>query len=268
MKIAIIGFGEAGHMFGQQLAPHYDVHAYDVIQDASMQLKATSADVTFHSDMVGAVRDAKYVFSLVTGDQAMVVARAASKHLGAEQYFLEMNSVSGETKKANALICPNLVDVAIMSPVYPKQLDVPLLVSHPDGASLAIQLKELGLNVAFIGPEIGQAAAIKMCRSLMIKGMEALTLECFQTARNFGIEAHVKASLHESFPDMGWNEGRVDYWFERVATHGLRRATEMQEVAQTVKGAQLQAHMANSIVETLREFTKAHDAGEPIKKNV
>lgn len=256
MKIAIIGFGEAGHMFGKHLAQHHDVHAYDVIQDAEIHSKASNAGVTFHSDIVGAVCDSEYVFSLVTGDQASVVAQDVAPHLGPQGYFFEMNSVAPETKQANAMLCPRLVDIAIMSPVYPKQLAVPLLLSHPEGTYLADALTRLGLNVKHIGADIGHAAAIKMCRSLMIKGMEALTIECFQTARHFGIEAHVKASLHDSFPDMGWDGDRVDYWFERVATHGARRATEMQEVAKTVESADLKAEMSNSIVATLKHTSK------------
>lgn len=259
MKIAIIGFGEAGHMFGKHLAVHADVHAYDLKQDDVVQTKASNIGVTFHANLERAMSGADFVLSLVTPDQALVVAKNAANYLQPKQYFLEMNSVAPATKQANAASLSNLVDIAIMAPVYPKEAGVPLLLSHTNGDSLSETLRSLGLNVRHVGREIGRAAAIKMCRSVMIKGMEALTLECFQTANFYDVEEEIKSSLHNSFPGMGWDEGRVDYWFERVTTHGVRRAAEMREVAKTVQGANVNSEMSKSVAETFDKFMHKND---------
>jgi len=268
MKIAIIGFGEAGHMFGKHLAGRVDVHAYDVKQGADMTSKAVAAGVTFHPDLAGAMDGAAFVLSLVTADQSPVVAKQAAQYLRPEQYFLEMNSVAPATKQTNASLSNNLVDIAIMAPVYPLEMSVPLLLSHPEGDALAAKLTTFGLNVRCVGSDIGRAAAIKMCRSVMIKGMEALTLECFKTARFYDVEAEIKASLHNSFPAMGWDKDRVDYWFERVATHGVRRAEEMREVAKTVSGAGVGSQMSKTVSETFDAFMVSNKnsdfaSGEP-----
>lgn len=254
MKIGIIGFGEAGHMFGKHLVKHADVHAFDLVQDDAMRAKVVFANVTFHTTLDEAIAGADYVLSLVTAEQAPIVAKQAAACLKDTQYFLEMNSVSPNAKQTNAEHCTNLVDIAIMAPVYPKEANVPLLLSHPHGEALATTLNKLGLNVRAVGTEIGRAAAIKMCRSVMIKGMEALTLECFQAARYYDVEDEIKASLHGSFPGMGWDKDRVDYWFERVSTHGLRRAEEMREVAQTVKDAKVVSEMSKTVAETFDTF--------------
>jgi len=254
MKIGIIGFGEAGHMFGKHLAKHADVHAFDLIQDDAMRAKAASANVTFHTSLETAIDGADYILSLVTAKQAPVAAKQAAAFLKDTQYFLEMNSVSPGTKQKNTQHCKALVDIAIMAPVYPKEADVPLLLSHPNGEVLAATLNKLGLNVRSVGTDIGRAAAIKMCRSVMIKGMEALTLECFQTARFYDVEDEIKTSLHGSFPAMGWDKDRVDYWFERVSTHGLRRAEEMREVAKTVKDAKVNSEMSKTVAESFDKF--------------
>ncbi|MEP3891942.1 MAG: DUF1932 domain-containing protein [Hellea sp.] len=254
MKIGIIGFGEAGHMFGKHLAKHADVHAFDLKQDHAMQAKAASANVTFHTSLEQALVGADYILSLVTAKQAPIAAKQAAQFLRDTQYFLEMNSVSPGTKQANAQHCNNLVDIAIMAPVYPKEANVPLLLSHPNGETLAATLNKLGLNVRTVGAEIGRAAAIKMCRSVLIKGMEALTLECFQTARFYDVEDEIKASMHGSFPGMGWDKDRVDYWFERVSTHGVRRAEEMREVAKTVKDAKIISEMSKTVAESFDKF--------------
>jgi len=254
MKIAIIGFGEAGHMFGKHLTQYADVHAYDLKQDVNIKTKAASVGVTFHQAISETIEGADWVLSLVTAEQAPIAAQQVSQYLKPNQYFLEMNSISPGTKQANAKLCDNLVDIAIMAPVYPKQANVPLLLSHPDGEVIESQLRKLGLNIRCVGADIGRAAAIKMCRSVMIKGMEALTLECFQTAQFYDVEENIKSSLHESFPGMGWDKDRVDYWFERVATHGVRRAEEMREVAKTVKDAKVNSEMSKTVAETFEKF--------------
>ena len=254
MKIAIIGFGEAGQMFGRHLALKADVHAFDLVQNEAMKAKASDAGVVFHPCLKDAVNNAHFVLSLVTADQAPAAAKQAAEYLTATQYFLEMNSIAPRTKQDNMVAGANLVDIAIMAPVYPREFDVPLLLSHPDGEALTRQLQNLGLNVKCVGTEIGRAAAIKMCRSVMIKGMEALTLECFQTARFYDVEDEIKSSLHGSFPGMGWDQDRVDYWFERVFTHGVRRAAEMREVAKTVQGAKVNSEMSKTVAETFDKF--------------
>lgn len=263
MKIGIIGFGEAGHMFGKHLAKRAQIHAFDLKQDAAIKSKAQKAGVMLHGRLEQAVEDAEFVLSLVTADQADIVARAAAPHLRVGQYFLEMNSVAPGTKQANAALCTALVDVAIMAPVYPKQADVPLLLSHPDGQNIAERLANLGLNIRHVGPDIGRAAAIKMCRSVMIKGMEALTLESMLTARHYGVEDDVKSSLAKSFPGMGWSEDRVDYWFERVSRHGKRRAAEMREVAKTVGDARVASEMSSETART-HDLYAGHDFSREI----
>lgn len=254
MKIAIVGFGEAGHMFGKHLARKADVHAFDLKQHDDIKAKAASAHVKFHSNLSTAIDGADWILSLVTAEQAPSVAEEAGQYLKPDQYFLEMNSISPGTKQKNASICENLVDIAIMAPVYPQESKVPLLLSHSQGEAITTKLNSLELNVSYVGEEIGRAAAIKMCRSVMIKGMEALTLECFQAARFYGVEDDIKFSLHNSFPGMGWDKDRVDYWFERVSTHGVRRAEEMREVAKTVKDANVKSKMSETVAETFDRF--------------
>lgn len=241
-------------MFGKHLARKADVHAYDLKQDDNIKGKAASAGVRFRGALSETIERADWVLSLVTAEQATIAAQQVSQYLKPNQYFLEMNSISPGTKQRNTSICENLVDIAIMAPVYPQESKVPLLLSHSQGEAITTKLNSLGLNVSYVGEEIGRAAAIKMCRSVMIKGMEALTLECFQAARFYGVEDEIKSSLHKSFPGMGWDKDRVDYWFERVSTHGVRRAEEMREVAKTVKDANVKSKMSETVAETFDRF--------------
>ncbi len=124
-----------------------------------------------------------------------------------------------------------------MAPVPPARLSTPLLIGGAQARALTERLSALGLNARYGADEVGKVSAIKMCRSVMIKGTEALTTECLFAAREYGVEEQVLASLHASFPSLGWNDALPGYLISRVAEHGIRRSEEMEEVVKTLRDA-------------------------------
>lgn len=136
------------------------------------------------------------------------------------------------------------VEAAVMAPVPPQRLKVPMLLGGRRAAELAAALEAFGMNATPIAEEIGVASAVKMCRSIVIKGLEALTVESMLAARRFGAEQEVLASLQGTFPQMGWQDKLPDYLVSRVAEHGRRRAAEMREVAHTLEDVGMQPTMA------------------------
>lgn len=254
--ICFIGFGEAGSILGADLAQRgLAVRCYDILFDAAadrarMLRRCADARVDPARALGEALQGAKLVVSAVTATASRDVARDAAPYLSAGQLFLDLNSVSPETKRGNALLIEaggaSYVEAAVMAPVPPLRLRVPMLLGGPRAAELAPALNALGLNVEAVAAKIGVASAIKMCRSILIKGLEALTVESLLTARRYGAEDAVLASLASSFPGMDW-EGRLpDYLISRVAEHGRRRAAEMREVAQTVTATGTAALMADA----------------------
>ena len=137
------------------------------------------------------------------------------------------------------------VDVAVMSPVHPKKHRVPLLVSGPHADAAVLSLEALDMWPEVAGDEVGQASSIKMIRSVMIKGFEALTAECLLAARRAGVDEQVIASLEVSDPDIAWRR-RGAYNLERMLVHGTRRAAEMREVAITVAALDLPNGMSQA----------------------
>ena len=137
------------------------------------------------------------------------------------------------------------VDVAVMAPVPPYGLKVPILLGGAAAADLTARLAPAGMKLEVVAEVVGIASAIKMCRSVMIKGIEALVVECMLGARHYGVEDRVLASLEETFPQMKWDE-RADYLVSRVVVHGRRRAAEMREVAATLREAGLEPFMATA----------------------
>jgi 3-hydroxyisobutyrate dehydrogenase-like beta-hydroxyacid dehydrogenase len=158
------------------------------------------------------------------------------------------------------------VDVAVMAPVHPARHQTPALLAGPHAASLEPILTGLDMRVSIAGPAIGAAAAIKMVRSVMVKGLEALTLECFLAARRAGVEEQIFASLDKSYPGLDWRK-QLEYNLERMANHGIRRAHEMEEVADTLRELGIDPHMAAG---TIRRQQEMGDLGkrEPLRSAV
>ncbi len=241
---AIIGFGEAGGILGAELAKQGQaVRTYDILLDDAeardaMRRKAATAGVAAAPSHAAAVAGADLVISAVTAASAVAVATTFAPHARPGQVFLDINSISPEAKRANARAVEaggaDYVEAAVMAAVPPKRLKVPMLLGGARAADVSTALNAIGFATEAVADRIGVASAIKMCRSVMIKGLEALTLECLMGARRYGAEKEVLASLAGTFPAMGWDKELPDYLISRIAEHGRRRAAEMREVAQTL----------------------------------
>lgn len=255
-KIGIIGFGEVGGIFGRDLVDRgIDVATFDILFDApasrdAMLAKARACGVHACESEGDCLRDRELIISAVTASSAREVAEQAASMLAPGQFFLDINSVSPETKSRMAdYFEPSrgeFVEAAVMAAVAPQRLKVPMLLGGRYAAEVAPRLAAIGMNGKAVSERIGIASATKMCRSVIIKGLEALAVESMLAARRYGAEDEVLASLAATFPGMGWDGNLPDYLISRVAEHGRRRAAEMREAAQAVTDVGLEPHMARA----------------------
>jgi 3-hydroxyisobutyrate dehydrogenase-like beta-hydroxyacid dehydrogenase len=253
-RIAIIGFGEAGGILGHDLAARgVEISAYDILFDSSPSrgatlAKAKASNVRAAAGLADAAHHAQLIISVVTASSALEVAENAARVLGAGQTFLDCNSVSPRTKQKMAAHFANspahFVEAAVMAPFPPLRLKAPVLLGGPHAAALAPRLAAIGLHASVASDRIGVASAVKMCRSVVIKGLEAIAVESMLAARRYGAEDAVLKSLAATFPGMGWEGALPDYLISRVAEHGKRRAAEMREAAEAVREVGLDAFMA------------------------
>jgi 3-hydroxyisobutyrate dehydrogenase-like beta-hydroxyacid dehydrogenase len=258
-KFAVIGFGEAGSILGADLvAAGCEVAMYDILLDspssrAQMRDRAQRARVRAADTFDDAVAGMQVVISAVTASSSADVAARAAGVLRSGQVLLDINSVSPAKKKSNAALVEaagaDYVEAAVMAPVPPQRLQVPMLLGGKRAAALAEQLRGVGMNATALAEEIGVASAVKMCRSIVIKGLEALTMESMLAARRFGAEREVLESLNGTFPSMGWTGELPDYLISRAAEHGRRRAAEMREVARTLEDVEVAPTMALATAE-------------------
>jgi 3-hydroxyisobutyrate dehydrogenase-like beta-hydroxyacid dehydrogenase len=261
-RISFIGFGEAGQAIASGLRETgiERIAAWDILfpEAAGARLKSTgeTIGVRVASSAADAVRDSDLIISAVTAASSLEAARSVAPHLVGNPYYLDINSVSPGRKQETATLFgehARYVDVAVVAPIHPARHRTPLLISGPQAEKISPLLRELEMQLTVIGPEVGSAAAIKMIRSVMIKGIEALTLECFLAAARAGVLEEVTASLKNNYPTLNWVE-IADYNLERMASHGERRAAEMEESAATLRELGLDPLMVDSTVKRQREM--------------
>jgi 3-hydroxyisobutyrate dehydrogenase-like beta-hydroxyacid dehydrogenase len=176
--------------------------------------------------------------------------------LSGNPYYLDINSVSPGRKQETARLLAGkarYVDVAVVAAIHPKRHRTPLLIAGPQAEAIAPLLREMEMHLDVVGAAIGAAAAIKMIRSVMIKGIEALTLECFLAAARAGVLDEVTASLKNNYPGLDWAR-LSEYNLERMASHGERRAAEMEESAATLRELGLDPLMVDATVQRQREM--------------
>ncbi|MBI3709521.1 MAG: NAD(P)-dependent oxidoreductase [Proteobacteria bacterium] len=254
-RIALIGFGEVGKIFADGLvrSGNHDVAAYDILLDSpgasAIRDKARQLGVEVCASAAAVAANARIVISAVTASAARAVAEQAASYLRPGQLFLDINSVSPDTKRDSAAAVEKsgarYVEAAVMAPVPPFGIKVPILLGGGAGDDVAAILNRAGMKMEAVSAVVGQASAVKMCRSIMIKGLEALIVESMITARRYGVEDKVLASLKETYPGIDWNE-LAGYMIGRTIHHGRRRASEMREVADTVSVVGLVPLMASA----------------------
>ena len=258
MKIGIVGYGEVGKIFAAGLKPAVaHLACWDLLLNAaparhSLVQHAQANDVTVCNDMQDLCAQSDLIISAVTASNTLAVATQAAQYLRPGTVFLDLNSASPGTKQqcgaAIEAVGGQYVEAGVMTSVPPYGIRVPMLLGGPQAQALSGTLQSWGMDAKPVSSELGIASAIKMCRSVMIKGLEALVIESYATARAYGVENHVLPTLKETFPSIDWQE-QGSYFFSRVAQHGKRRAEEMRESANTVREAGFEPFMASAIAQ-------------------
>lgn len=255
--VGLIGYGEVGRILAEDLRKDgVRVSAYDIklSDDRGYQLRehADSIGVTLAGSHAELASQADFIVSAVTASQDVAVAQACAGAIKKGAWFLDFNSASPGAKQRAAVLIDGAggryVEGAVMTSVPPYRIKVPLLLGGAGARELAPLLNDLGFAAKPASDKLGVASATKMCRSIMIKGMEAMVIEAFTTARAYGVEDAVLASLKETFPGIDW-EKQGAYFFQRVIEHGRRRAEEVREVAETVRDAGLTPWSAEGTAE-------------------
>ena len=259
-RVSFIGFGEAGQAIASGLRESgiERIVAWDILfpqtQGARLKAAGETMGVRLVASAADAVAETDIVISAVTAASSVEAARSVAPHLKGSPYYLDINSVSPGRKLETAGLLgekARYVDVAVIGPIHPARHKTPLLICGPHAETISPLLTEMEMKSTVVGAETGQAAAIKMIRSVMIKGMEALTLECFLAASRAGVLEEVTSSMKNNYPSLDWTK-IAEYNLERMASHGERRAAEMEESAATLRELGIDPRMVEATVKDQR----------------
>jgi 3-hydroxyisobutyrate dehydrogenase-like beta-hydroxyacid dehydrogenase len=265
-KVALIGFGEVGQTMARDLkVAGAELWAYDILfpeENSAPRRALRKHPVKVAASAADAAQEAELIVSAVTAASDLDAARSVLPGLKPGTFFLDVNSVSPGTKqKAAALIDGaggRYVEAAVMTPIDPKGVASAMLLGGPHAADFMMRGRPLGFAGELFSDRIGLASATKMCRSVIIKGVEALLSESMLTARHYGVEKAVLASLSDLLPAGDW-EKLARYFIARALEHGVRRAEEMREAAKTVAAAGIDPLMSSATAER-QDFAAAHKA--------
>jgi 3-hydroxyisobutyrate dehydrogenase-like beta-hydroxyacid dehydrogenase len=270
MNVGLVGYGEVGKIFTSAFVEQnaawvgaWDILMRDATAAPAMIAHAAKARVEAVGSMVALTAKADVIVSAVTASQAGAVADEVAKSIRPGTWFLDLNSCSPGVKQRSSERIDNAggryVESAVMTTVPGYGIRVPMLLGGRHAPAFRDLVSPFGLDMQIADERIGVASATKMCRSVMIKGLESLLVESLTSARHYGVEDRVLASLHETFPELDW-EKIASYMMMRTALHGKRRAEEMREVAETVREAGLEPLMASATAERQDVMAKRKDA--------
>ena len=262
-RLCFIGFGEAGQAIASGLrdAGVTSIAAWDILfpqaEGATLKHAGEAIGARLATSAADAVANSDIIVAAVTAASSLEAARSVAPHIAGNPYYLDINSVSPGRKTETARLLDGTaryVDVAILAPIHPRRHQTPLLLAGPHAqAVLPLLVDELEMQGVIASDEVGAAAALKMIRSVMIKGIEALTAECFLAAQRAGITDEVTASLKNNYPALDWPKV-IAYNLERMASHGIRRADEMEQVAVTLSELGIAPLMTQATVARQREM--------------
>nr|WP_259372097.1 NAD(P)-dependent oxidoreductase [Caldimonas mangrovi] len=266
----MLGYGEVGRILAEDLrAQGVRVSCHDVKLEHAGHAAGLHGHAALHGVQLcatpgGLAAASDVLISAVTASQAVPAAAACAAQIRPGAFYLDLNSASPGAKQRAAHLVDaaggRYVEGAVMTSVPPYRSRVPLLLGGLHAAELLEPLNALGFAARVASERLGVASATKMCRSVMIKGLEAMVIESFTAARHHGVEDAVIASLAETFPGIDW-ERQAAYFFQRVIEHGRRRSEEMLEAAETVREAGLEAWSASGTAERQAWVAAVADAG-------
>lgn len=228
MKIAILGLGEAGSHFANDLAKMgVEVTGFD-----PNPVRQLHPSITVKESNGEAARNADIIFSANLSSVSVEIADELARVLQPHQFFCEMNTSGPEKKQKIAeVLAPSgvkMIDLAIMAPVPPKGILTPLLASGQYAAAFLKKVEPLNLDISMVANgQIGDAATRKLLRSIVYKGIAAVVCEAMEAGQAFGIENYIRGQISSL---IGGNDDLIDRFVEGSKTHAVRRMHEMEAV--------------------------------------
>jgi len=270
--ITWIGYGEAAYHIskglkgqGFQSMKAYDMAKDDPLRGPTIQAHGEEVGVPLCGSAAEAVEGAAFVISLTSAKVAVDVAKQVLPLMKAGQTYLDFNAASPETKRILAgLERPEgvrLCDVAVMGPVPLNGHKVPLLLAGDGGQAFVDAMTPYGMRMELLDAPVGGASAIKMIRSVFMKGFPQVLLECLLAAQEYGVTEKMLDSLDGTIGGKSVRQ-MADQVFTPTVIHAARRAAEMKEVVRMLDSVGLGSQMSAAADQRLTDLAALHIVDE------
>lgn len=263
-KVCFIGFGEAayhiarglsGEGFGPMAAS--DVMWQDERFGPSIRKRAEETGVTLLSSSDACIGRAEFVCSLTSAAVAVRVASGIVPKLAAGQAYVDMNSAGPSVKEEIAALehaaGVQICDAAVMGTVPGNGHRVPMFLAGDGAKAFCDAMTPFGMRLTVLDRPAGSASAIKMLKSVVMKGLPQLMLESFIAAERYGVLDTLVGSLSSSLNGKTV-EQLADTFVARTAIHAARRADEMRDVQKMLIGLSCDRRMTDATIEKLDDL--------------
>ncbi len=270
IAVRFLGFGEAASLFAAGLARAglNDLAAYDIAVhggpgEALLRERAATTGTALMSDRAGFC-DASWVFAMVQPGVAEQAARETAPYLRPGAFYVDFSSASPKRKQAAAASVTahggRYVDAGIIGSVPASGHRVPIFASGPDAATFRDVFAPYGMDITVAGDVVGAAAGIKLVRSVLAKGLEALYVEALVAARRSGVGDEVLDSFC-AFLDARPAHATAALLLQSHVVHAARRAEEAAMSRDLVIEAGLDPVMTDAVIEIMRRTAATGAAG-------
>jgi 3-hydroxyisobutyrate dehydrogenase-like beta-hydroxyacid dehydrogenase len=276
--IALLGFGEAGSAIARGLAAENGwrgpskpgdnaprrLIAIDPALDkdargTALGKEARRLEVAISDRYTEALSEADLVICAVQGEHALDAATSAAAFMKKGAHFLDLCTVTGkmadEDRDAIEKVGGRYVDIAVMGGFFKYGIKAPMLVAGEEAQTAVGWMNANGFDAKYLGPKPGSASSVKMVRSVLMKGLEALGVEALVTAERQGIREEVLECLADV--DLVPFREHLSSLVQTHIVHARRRWEEMGLVAQTLRETGVEPKMTVTTEQTLRRSVEA-----------
>jgi 3-hydroxyisobutyrate dehydrogenase-like beta-hydroxyacid dehydrogenase len=254
LSIAVLGLGEAGSIFANDLsAMGIAVAGWDPDPKRELNNK-----IRFAKNNMDAAKDADIIFSVNLSSVAEEIAAEVLPAMTAGKIYAEMNTSSPQKKIAVHEILKasgvQYVDLAIMAPVPPKGIKTPFLISGNGAKLFKEKLERYNLNIEVLSETVGDASTRKLLRSIVYKGIAAVICEASEAGKSFGLEKYIREQITSV---IGGNDELIERFIEGSYTHAERRIQEMEAVVSMLEGKNIKPFMSQAAANNLKKIKKS-----------
>lgn len=256
MKIGFVGFGEAAYYISIGLKEQgvsgiigFDVMYKDAERGKLIKKRAAEAGVQLLDSLRQVAENSDVLFVAVPSSNTHDVCIKVSKYLRAGMIYADVTASTPELKQKIWQVIKNkgvlFSDFAMMGPLPLNRHKVPVFASGNGTQALIDLMSPFGMIIKKVGEEPGEASAIKLIRSIYMKGVAALMIEMLQASEYYNVSERVISSVADTINSTDF-VSTMNRLVTGTAIHSKRRSDELKGSIQMLDEMGLDCSMSKA----------------------